>query len=417
MARVTVNRSWKICLLTLSMLGCQRETFAQPGSRVNLETRVRISESPLRFDVLLKSLTSQTGVRFSYNANRISSAKMIALKEGRHSMAKILECIKNVTGNNYKIVGAHIIFLEARPGVAKKSIRSNKINGPGEIYKGGIGIISTSQEAIKNGVLPGQNLPVRANTAPGNDQVNTSFQPAAGNNDFLPDSIILSVLTPGFDDSLFLNKNLFATQSHQFRIHDSVSLPPARGKNIINGSGQHKRKSGYDWNPGFRTLFKIDLGIQGLGFTIEPRFLRKMTADLSAGIGPAYAISKYFEVEHRFSPAAPAYYFSFTPKYYYNPGKRINKNKRSDNNAGNYIGFRVKYLRGGFYSDVVSRFLLLNLHWGMQRPIGNQFLFNIHLGAGYDADITNYDVSYTYGAFYPAVDIKFSYIIASLKRI
>jgi hypothetical protein len=415
MARVTANRSW-IYLLVLSMLCGQAESAAQPGSEVDLESIISISESPLRFDALLKSLTSQTGVRFSYNANKISAGKKMALKAGRHSMAAILGYIKNITGNNYKIVGAHIIFLETKPGATKTPIRSNENNGAGNANKRGVGNISTHRAAIKNGVLPGQKTQVHANIAAGKI-INTSVQPAGVNSNFLPDSVILSSLTSGLDDSLFLNKNLFETKSHQFRIDDPFSVPLARDKKIVNQSGQQKRRSGYDRNTGFRTLVKIDLGLQGLGFTIEPRVLKRMTADISAGVGPAYAISKYFEVEHRFSPTAPAYYFSFTPKYYYNLEKRINKNKRPDNNAGNYIGLRVKYIRGGFYSDVVSRFLLLNFHWGIQRPIGNRVLVNMHLGAGYDADITNYDVSYTYGAFYPAVDIKFSYIIAGKKRI
>ena len=40
------------------------------------------------------------------------------------------------------------------------------------------------------------------------------------------------------------------------------------------------------------SLAKIDLGLQGVGFTYEPRLSNKLTADLSAGFGGGYDISE-----------------------------------------------------------------------------------------------------------------------------
>src|SRR5687767_11166891 len=91
----------------------------------------------------------------------------------------------------------------------------------------------------------------------------------------------------------------------------------------------------------FSSLIMLDLGGQGIGLTYEPRLSNKMVADISAGIGGGHDIGEgFFEINYGY----PAFYFSLTPKYFYNRQKRIDKGKETLFNSGNYLGLRLKYV-------------------------------------------------------------------------
>jgi len=156
------------------------------------------------------------------------------------------------------------------------------------------------------------------------------------------------------------------------------------------------------------SFLKLDLGGQGIGLTYEARLSIKMTADISAGIGGAYEIAEGFmEINY----GRPAFYFSLTPKLFYNRRKRIEKGKEASLNAGNYFGIRLKYVTANsntypFYGNG----FLANIHLGLLRPLGKHWTFNSHFGAGYalaTADL---------GTIYPAIDFKFSYIFSRSKK-
>ena len=157
------------------------------------------------------------------------------------------------------------------------------------------------------------------------------------------------------------------------------------------------------------SYLKLDLGGQGPGLTYEARLSNKMTADLSAGIGGGYEIAEGFmEVNY----GRPAFYFSFTPKYFYNRRKRIEKGKETSLNAGNYFGLRLKYVtpNNRTYPYYNSGFLV-NIHWSILRTLGKNWTFNSHFGAGYAQDI-----DFGFGTIYPAIDFKFSYIFSRSKK-
>ena len=64
-----------------------------------------------------------------------------------------------------------------------------------------------------------------------------------------------------------------------------------------------------------RTLTKLDLGLQGVGITFEPKIGKSATIDLSAGIGGGYDI--YFnEFTYLLDVTNPAIYLSVTPKFF-----------------------------------------------------------------------------------------------------
>lgn len=157
------------------------------------------------------------------------------------------------------------------------------------------------------------------------------------------------------------------------------------------------------------SLAKIDLGLQGIGFSYEPNILNKMTIDLSAGAGGGYDIS---EGSLSYDVLKPALYFSLTPKYFYNLNARIKKGKNTQFNSGNYFGIRLKLVTPlKRKDDLIRNSLLTNIHWGMQRAIGGHWLFNTHIGVGYARDL-----EYNVGTIYPSLDLKFAYIFLKSKR-
>ena len=156
-------------------------------------------------------------------------------------------------------------------------------------------------------------------------------------------------------------------------------------------------------------LIKLDLGGQGIGPSYESRLSNKITLDISAGVGGGYDITEGSLV---LDYLKPAFYFSLTPKYFYNRQTRADKGRETRFNSGNYIGARLKYAAPNHRnSDFTRNSILINLHWGIQRAISRHWTFNFHIGAGYARDIDN-----GVGTIYPAIDVKFSYIIIKKKK-
>ena len=167
------------------------------------------------------------------------------------------------------------------------------------------------------------------------------------------------------------------------------------------------------------SLVKLDMGLQGIGFSYEPRVFANFTIDLAAGIGGGYDVYAAddeipsFLNNYKYSFLKPAAYLSLTPKYFYNYQKRISRGKNTQLNSANYFGLRIKYAEPLSAFDPyhpVTTTLLTNIHWGIQRAIGGHWLFNTQLGAGYamgmDCDC---------GVIYPALDFKFAYVFKKRK--
>ena len=152
------------------------------------------------------------------------------------------------------------------------------------------------------------------------------------------------------------------------------------------------------------TLGKIDIGPQGIGISYEPKLSNKLTADLSLGLGGSYGIA---ENDFNYDVLQPGLYFSVTPKYFYNIQKRISHGKNTRFNSFNYFGLRLKYVTPiSGNDDEVRNSILTNIHWGMQRSIGGNWLLNFHLGVGYASDLNNLG-----GTIYPSIEIKFAYVL------
>jgi hypothetical protein len=164
-------------------------------------------------------------------------------------------------------------------------------------------------------------------------------------------------------------------------------------------------------DPKLSSLTKVNFGLQGIGFTYEPRISNKITVDLSAGAGGGYDIAEG-SLNYIVELVKPAFYFSLTPKYFYNTNSRSLKGKNTLLNSGNYVGVRMKYITlNNRYVDFTRNNFLTNIHWGIQRAIGNKWIINSHIGIGYAQDI-----DYNFGTIYPAIDFKVSYIFSKPKQ-
>lgn len=163
--------------------------------------------------------------------------------------------------------------------------------------------------------------------------------------------------------------------------------------------------------PELFNLMKLDLGLQGIGVTYEAGLSKKITLDLSAGAGGGYDIAEG-SIKYRIYFFKPAFYFSVTPKYFYNRYSRSLKEKTTHLNSGNYIGVRLKYITPHTRkNDFTRNSFLVNAHWGIQRAINSNWLFNAHAGVGYAQDI-----DYNFGTIYPSIDFKISYALVNVKK-
>jgi len=166
-------------------------------------------------------------------------------------------------------------------------------------------------------------------------------------------------------------------------------------------------------------LLKLELGLHGLGLGYEVPFAEKWSVNLSGGLGGGYYLENSGnanDFNSSFIINQPVAYFRSEFKYTYNRRKRLIKSKSILHNTGNYVAFQTKYttnrvFRSNAWEEMINplnRTLLNEIHWGIQRPLGQKFIFNMHLGLGYatDFDFNNSQV-------YPAAGVQFAYILST----
>ena len=149
------------------------------------------------------------------------------------------------------------------------------------------------------------------------------------------------------------------------------------------------------------SLFKVDMGISGIGIGVETPLSHKFLLGFDVGLGGGYNVYQD-RFEYKWNLSSPAVYMSARGEVIYNRDKRAAKDQRIDNNTGNLFGFRIKYAsRDIFGQEINYNTLLFNAHWGIRRAIGEKWIFSTYIGIGY---------AYGY-RLYPALDLKFSYSI------
>lgn len=167
-------------------------------------------------------------------------------------------------------------------------------------------------------------------------------------------------------------------------------------------------------NNKLQPLTKLNLELQGFGLSYEPGLGKSSTVDLSAGIGTGGYDIWSDSFTYIVDPLSPTVFISITPKFYYNRNKRSEKGKMEALNSGNYFGLRLKYTSAGLgENSSVADALLFNIHWGLQRAIAKRWTINSHVGIGFAMDAT--DLNHADGALYPALDLKFSYVLSKQR--
>ncbi|WP_445748745.1 hypothetical protein [Polaribacter sp.] len=151
--------------------------------------------------------------------------------------------------------------------------------------------------------------------------------------------------------------------------------------------------------------FKLEYNLLGVGVSYEIPISEKFLIDFGAGVGGGVDNAESYVWDFNSSLAA---YFKGEFKYLYNREKRLKKGKSLENNAGNYIAFQTKYFTGRFSEidifNPLNRAILNEFHWGLQRSLGGNWLFNFHIGFGF---LRNIDEDYN--LLSPALGLKFSY--------
>ena len=166
-----------------------------------------------------------------------------------------------------------------------------------------------------------------------------------------------------------------------------------------------------------QTVPRVGLGISGLDFSVEFPVAENITIEPAIGFGPSYdfynedAFSAY--LGWHWAILEPSVHVSTYGKFFYNRDKRMLKGKSMKFNSGNFFGVKVKYVSKPLtnYSFDQDNTLLANLNWGGQRNFGRYWSYSYSVGVGCGSDIGNW-----YTTFYPAIDLKVSYVLPLLIK-
>lgn len=133
---------------------------------------------------------------------------------------------------------------------------------------------------------------------------------------------------------------------------------------------------------------KANISLVGANVNYELRLLKYATLNLEGGIemGASYSNSSYLGEEWEFS-LYPVFSAEF--RQYYGIARRAERNKRIDNNAGNFFSFTGGYQGRPIaatddYSPRGTAFF--TPAWGMQRSWGRHFSFEGRFGVAFIPD-------------------------------
>ncbi|RAK30757.1 UNVERIFIED_ORG: hypothetical protein DFS12_109152 [Chitinophaga ginsengisegetis] len=86
--------------------------FAQEAT-VNLQKEVTVPVADMRLDALLTLVSKQAGIRFSVNTRKFPTSRTVHVKKGPQSLLRLLTDLREHTGIDYRVLGGHIIFVDA----------------------------------------------------------------------------------------------------------------------------------------------------------------------------------------------------------------------------------------------------------------------------------------------------------------
>ncbi|TWV96882.1 hypothetical protein [Chitinophaga pinensis] len=425
------------------------------------EKRIVINSNTIRVADLLGIFARETDLEFSFNSKKLSPSKVIAVAHHEQTLSAWLKELELSTGIHVKVKGDHIILQDTPPVV--NSVAADDLSPAG--YKGrrSVGTRTVDEKGNRNDILAGNSgkrqaitekehtssgvaannkfVAGRKRSRPEADTAADGEEPlaefyASYETDSLASDQSGAKNETASDNSVYVRENrslsdllsevLSKTELRRIPAHEmpapdkhvtltankTVVYPKdttAVARGVIADSTRKKA-------PSLRTVTRLDLGLQGVGISLEVPVSSKYTIEFSGGLGGGYDLSDG-SFSYDWGLLNPCAYLSANGRYYYNRDKRAAKGKSLVLNAGDYFGLRLKYTSaeitgGGSVSDAI----LANIHWGMQRPIGRKWVINGHAGIGWAYNAVN-SIDPAGGKVYPAAEFKISYALNSKRHL
>lgn len=158
-------------------------------------------------------------------------------------------------------------------------------------------------------------------------------------------------------------------------------------------------------------LQKAEFNVFGVGVAYELPVAKGFTLDSGMGFSSGAEIINN-KIKFQKSLFEPAFYLKSELKYYYNRYVRVAKKLSTRNGEGSYFAIQNKFVSQRLFDSKtrLSNVLLYEVHWGIQRNLYKNFLFNFHIGLGRSNDFT------TGGStFYTSLGVKVSYLLVAKK--
>src|SRR5690606_16214031 len=141
-----------------------------------------------------------------------------------------------------------------------------------------------------------------------------------------------------------------------------------------------------------KSVSGVQVGLLGAWIHHETRLAEQFTLRAEIGLGATIFGGLYSGTNYALSPV-----LTIEPRYYYNIGKRAEKQKNTTANAANFISLKATYAPDWFVISnkdnvYVNNMISLVPTWGMRRNIGSSnFNYELGFGLGYE------HVFYRYG--------------------
>jgi hypothetical protein len=371
-----------LLLVILQAGGLQAQ--AQPAA---FRRNVALSSSELRIDTLLKQLSRQTNIEFSFNSNKISPSRKVSLSSKKQTVEQVMQKLKQSTGVQYKLVGNHVILIDAprKPSPVKAQAPvTAKAKAPlqGTVKKT---VAATPKKA-----------PARGEALAGTTQATPAAQ--------IQQERIAAESAPASADSSPLQQGAsVATDT----LEAKAKQAPAASAEAPAAEAQAKSIGTRPEGWGFARNFRLDVGLQGLGISYMANTGRKSALELFTGLGGGYFITGQ-QFYYAFNPSKPSFYAAAQQKFFFREG-----------HEGSFVGLQVKYATGSLFQRAgydstmgwvrfnryVDPAFLTDVHWGIQKSLGNRWQMNGKVGIGYAFNLSGIGLNH----WYPAAGLRFSY--------
>ena len=358
-------------------------------SKEKLAKKIRVEQGSVRIDSLLKIFSRQTGIEFSFNSRKIPPSTAIKVKTGTNSLESWLQYLRQSIDIQYKVVGSHIILFDHHVPSAEKKSGKN----PGAALTPGAPSSTASLGTARENTAPTSLAMQENNEAASNRQLPGEIKPGSLLHESRPPALVVYDPVSG---------KTYTDKFKNIQKNPQVATATPEMRNDAPGEG-------------LVPLTRLDLSLQGIGAGFERRLGKSCLLDLALGMSVGGYNINTGSIEYNWIPSEPAFYVSFTPRFFYNLHKREEQGKATGLNSGNFIGLRLKYTTRSIVENTnIYDAILLNIHWGLQRSLGKRWSFSTHFGIGYAIDAT--DLQNTGTTWYPAIDLRFSRILSRQRQ-